>query len=62
MCEQFSSDDRVEIVRATSVEAAKNFTDEHFDAVYIDGDHRYEAVRADIDAWFPKIRNEGFLC
>lgn len=29
--------------------------------VFIDGDHRYEAVRADVDAWLPHVRSGGML-
>jgi hypothetical protein len=32
------------------------------DLVFIDGDHRYEAVRADIAGWLPKVRPGGVLC
>ena len=30
-------------------------------AVFSDGDHSYEAVKADIDAWLPKVRRGGVL-
>jgi alkanesulfonate monooxygenase SsuD/methylene tetrahydromethanopterin reductase-like flavin-dependent oxidoreductase (luciferase family) len=39
-----------------SVDAAALFDDESLDFVYIDGDHRYEAVKDDIDAWLPKVK------
>ena len=29
--------------------------------VYIDADHSYEAVKADIDAWMPHVRDGGIL-
>lgn len=32
------------------------------DVVFIDGDHRYDAVAADIAAWLPKVRPGGVLC
>ncbi len=31
------------------------------DFVYIDGDHRYEAVKADIQAWLPHVRAGGII-
>jgi predicted O-methyltransferase YrrM len=44
-----------------STEAAVNFSDESVDVVFVDGDHRYEAVKADILAWWPKLRRGGFM-
>jgi len=32
------------------------------DFVFIDADHRYEAVLADIKAWFPKVKIGGWVC
>ena len=31
------------------------------DAVFIDGDHSYDGVRADIEAWWPVVRPGGWL-
>jgi hypothetical protein len=53
--------DRSQIVRKTSVEAAADFSDGSLDFVYLDGNHSYEAVHEDIEAWFPKIREGGVL-
>ncbi|MFB5645401.1 MAG: class I SAM-dependent methyltransferase, partial [Nitrosopumilaceae archaeon] len=39
----------VEILRGKSVEMLTNFPDNHFDWVYIDGDHSYEGVKADLE-------------
>ena len=33
-----------------------------FDFVYIDGDHHYEAVKADMKAWWPLVRPHGIMC
>ena len=38
-----------------SVEAAKLVPDHSLDLVFIDGDHAYEPVRADLAAWWPKL-------
>ena len=32
------------------------------DVVYIDGDHSYEKVTQDINLWYPKVKENGFLC
>jgi len=54
--------ERAEILKLSSFEASKLFDDESFDFVYIDADHRYEAVKADILAWLPKVKKDGWLC
>jgi len=35
--------------------------DKYFDAIYIDGDHRYEGVKRDIEASLPKLKQGGVL-
>lgn len=52
---------RFELVRDTSVNAAKRFDDGSLDFVYIDADHRYDAVVGDLSAWFDKVRVGGVL-
>jgi len=54
--------DRVEFIRELSVDAAKKFADESIDFAYIDGNHDFLYVDADIKAWFPKIKKGGYLC
>jgi hypothetical protein len=52
---------RVVLHRTTSLNAAASIGAERFDVVYIDGDHTYDAVRADLQAWAPLLNPDGVL-
>jgi len=47
-------------IRARTQDAASNF-DQMIDLLFIDADHRYEAVVADLGCWLPKLRPGGWL-
>lgn len=47
--------------RMPSIEAAATYADNSLDFVFIDADHSYEAVRADIIAWWPKVKSGGII-
>lgn len=49
------------LYRMTSEEAAPLFYNNYFDLVYLDGDHRYEFVKQDIELWYDKIKIGGIL-
>lgn len=51
----------VQVHRSTSLDAVTFFPDEYFDFIYLDGDHHYDAVAADLDAYFPKVRPGGLI-
>jgi predicted O-methyltransferase YrrM len=55
-------DDIVEIYNMTSLEAAKVIPDKSIDICFIDADHRYKNVKADILAYLPKIKPGGIIC
>ena len=59
---KFSNNPKVQIIREFSINAAKMFDDEKFDFIYIDGDHRYQEVLKDLEAWYPKLRYAGVMC
>ena len=46
----------------TSEQAALAMPDETLDFCYIDADHRYEAVKRDIEMWLPKVKHGGVIC
>lgn len=54
---------RARLLRVTSSEAALEMRLDNamFDCVFIDGDHRYEQVVRDIDAWRTFVPNGGWL-
>ena len=45
-----------------SVKVAKKFKNNTFDFIYIDGDHKYKSVMADLLAWYPKMKDKGVFC
>lgn len=51
----------VHIQRLTSHEAAGLFPDAHFDWIYIDANHLYEYVLADLRMYYPKVKPDGFV-
>lgn len=54
-------DGRSSIWKVPTTDAANLFPDKMLDFVFIDADHSYEGVSADIRAWRPKIRSGGML-
>ena len=51
----------VKPVASDSVSTSKLYKDQSVDFVFIDGDHRYEMVFKDIEAWFPKVKIGGII-
>lgn len=53
--------DKLVVLQATSLTAARIAPDCFFDLVYIDGNHDLEPVTADITAWLPKVKPGGVI-
>lgn len=53
---------RSSIMAQDSISASHRFIDNVLDFVFIDGDHSYNAVLSDINAWLPKIKPGGWIC
>ncbi len=52
---------RVEIMRDFSVSALSTFGDSKLDWAYLDGDHTYEGVTADLNAAYRVVRKNGLI-
>jgi hypothetical protein len=61
VCESFRDDNKVEIIKDFSENAVGKFPDGFFDWIYIDANHSYDAVLADLRMWYPKVRKGGML-
>lgn len=53
--------ERISIYKEKSLEACKKIEDESLDFVYIDANHSYDYVKADLEAWYPKVRKGGVV-
>lgn len=62
VCERFKNVPTVRVLRALSVDGARQIEDESLDWVYVDGSHKEEYVYEDLVSWLPKIRPGGILC
>ncbi len=53
--------ERAKLMKNYSLEVAPLFRDGQLDFVFIDGNHRFENVEADLVAWYPKIKVGGVI-
>lgn len=51
----------VEVIRKTSVDAARDVPDGSLDFVYIDAMHEFDCIMMDILTWVPKVRKGGIV-
>lgn len=51
----------IKTLRMWSTEAVEKIENE-IDMIFIDGDHSYSGVKADVDLYFPKIKRGGIIC
>lgn len=53
--------ERANVLRMASPCAASAFDEMSMDAVFLDADHSYDAVKADIAAWWPVVKSGGWI-
>jgi len=53
--------DSIQLIIADSLAASRLFGDASIDWVHLDAGHDYASVKADIQAWLPKVKRSGWL-
>lgn len=53
--------DVVNVIKMNSLEAVNLYKDASLDFIFVDGSHDYESVMADLNAWYPKIKETGIF-
>jgi hypothetical protein len=53
--------DKVILIIADSITASRQLKDRSIDWVHLDARHEYESVKADINAWLPKVKSGGWM-
>jgi len=53
--------EKITLIISDSVSAARLFGDATLEWVHLDARHDYESVKADIEAWLPKVKAGGWL-
>jgi len=52
---------QVVVHRGYSYEVCNDFEDQYFDWIYIDGNHLYEFVKKDLELYYNKVKENGFM-
>jgi hypothetical protein len=53
---------KYQFVREYSHNAHMLFQNDYFDFIYIDGNHSHDAVKQDLNDWYPKLKPHGIIC
>ncbi|MGE0671085.1 MAG: class I SAM-dependent methyltransferase [Parachlamydiales bacterium] len=59
---QYDHENRIILLESDSLQASKQFPDHTFDLIFIDADHTYEGVLADLKVWYSKVKPGGIIC
>lgn len=58
---QMDTQHRARSHQEDSVQAAVLFEDQSIDFVFLDADHEYESIKAEIPVWLPKVKPGGWI-
>lgn len=53
--------DYINTIKGDSCEVSKQFADKSVDFIFIDGNHHYDFIKRDIEAWYPKLKEGGVI-
>ena len=56
-----NQDIRFKLLRTSSYLAAKTFSENSIDAIFVDGDHTYEGTKQDLTIWENKVKPGGLI-
>ena len=59
--DRYSNTTNVQVIRNPSLEFLNSHQNDTFDVIYVDADHHYHAVKADLIASYHKLKNGGYL-
>ena len=60
--EMFKDEDRIQIIKDTSVGALTHIPSKSLDWLYIDGDHKFEGCLTDLRSYSDKVKDDGYIC
>ena len=58
---KYIDNNKVEILRMTSKEALQKIQNIKFDFIYIDGNHKYEFIKYDLENYYNLLKSGGYL-
>lgn len=58
---KFKDNKIIRKIKSKSQDAITNFQNDSIDFIYIDGNHQYQAVKKDIELYYPKIKINGII-
>ena len=59
--DKFKNNNKIKIIKNTSLEACELFENNSLDFIYIDANHQYSYVYQDIEYWYSKVKIGGII-
>lgn len=62
LTEKYHNNKNINVIKSTTKDFLETISENILDAVYIDADHSYTAVKEDLNLSYLKIKSGGFIC